>query len=334
MMGAAKPGYMLLLGLLLRPALIVLGFAFALTALEVVAQGFNGIFMPAFKIAMAGSVMGLGTGIVMLSIYFASMVWIFHTILGLIHIIPDKLLRWIGGGGEQLGESARGLSKAGESGSGAAARHADSVRQGAMTGMGQAIQTSSIKAGNRDSADRAAAGAEIQEKTSANNARVAMAKAETPGATADDSLKAVSESLNAADQVRASTAARRKADETSNKPNDQSKNASDADKSKEHVDEARSIVGKMTDKADQMKSNLASLPPAEQKAAANEVAGQYRAAAMGHEMLADQPGQGGKSPEGRSEEASRLNESANEMDNYVPTAGPPPGSEPNDDIKK
>ena len=61
MMGAAKPGYMLLLGLLLRPALIVLGFVFALTALDVVAQGFNGIFMPAFKIAMAGSVMGLGT---------------------------------------------------------------------------------------------------------------------------------------------------------------------------------------------------------------------------------------------------------------------------------
>jgi hypothetical protein len=114
-MGGAKAGYMMLLGVLLRPALIVMGFIFALIASEKLVGAFNQIFFPAFKMAMVGSVVGLGTSVVMIGIYFGALVMLFHTIFGLIHVIPDKLLRWIGGGHEQLGETSKGMSQAGHS---------------------------------------------------------------------------------------------------------------------------------------------------------------------------------------------------------------------------
>lgn len=116
LMGSAKAGYMMILGVLLRPALIIMGFIFALIASEKIIGAFDQIFFPAFKMAMAGSVMGLGTSIVMIGIYFGALVKLFHTTFGLIHVIPDKLMRWIGGGHEQLGETARGMSQGGKSG--------------------------------------------------------------------------------------------------------------------------------------------------------------------------------------------------------------------------
>jgi len=114
--GGARQGYALLLGVLLRPVLIVLGFICSMGALDLLVQGFNAIFFPAFKMAMAGSLVGLGTLITMVGIYFGAMLFLFHFVFGFITVIPDKLMRWVGGGHEQLGESAQALSKTGQGG--------------------------------------------------------------------------------------------------------------------------------------------------------------------------------------------------------------------------
>ncbi|MHA4870039.1 DotA/TraY family protein [Duganella sp. PWIR1] len=133
--GGARQGYMLLVGVVMRPALIVLGFIVSLSLLNIVVQGFNGIFFPAFKMAMAGSVVGLGTSFAMVAIYFASMVFLFHFCFSAVSVIPDKILRWIGGGREQLGEAASGLSKTGGAGADSASRHVGDSAGKALQGM-------------------------------------------------------------------------------------------------------------------------------------------------------------------------------------------------------
>lgn len=133
--GAARQGYMMLLGVLLRPTLLVLGFVCSLTALNVIVQGFNEVFFPAFKLASAGSVIGLGSSLVMVAIYFGAMVWLFHFVFGFVSTIPDKLLRWIGGGREQLGEAAQGLSHTGQVGAASAGRGVSDASGKTMSAM-------------------------------------------------------------------------------------------------------------------------------------------------------------------------------------------------------
>jgi conjugal transfer/type IV secretion protein DotA/TraY len=133
--GGARQGYMMLLGVLLRPTLLVLGFVCSLTALNVIVQGFNEVFFPAFKLASAGSVIGLGSSIVMVAIYFGAMVWLFHFIFGFVSTIPDKLLRWIGGGREQLGEAAQALSQTGQAGASSAGRSVSDAGSKTMSAM-------------------------------------------------------------------------------------------------------------------------------------------------------------------------------------------------------
>lgn len=147
MMGAARQGYMLIFSLLMRPVLVVFGFIGALIAAPVVINGFNQIFFPVFKLAMVGSMIGLVSSLVMVIIYFGTMTFLFHKMFGLAGEIPDKILRWVGGGGEQMGEVGRGLSQAGQ-GHG----HAKEV----ATMMGQSVaQTHAAALGRASAKDNA-----------------------------------------------------------------------------------------------------------------------------------------------------------------------------------
>lgn len=118
--GSAKAGYMLLLGLLLRPVLITLGYVAALTALGPVLGAFNEVFASAFKMSQTGSLAGLGTSIIMIAIYFGAVAYLMKNCIGFIHKIGDDIMRWVGGGREQMGEAATGLGSAGEKIAGAA----------------------------------------------------------------------------------------------------------------------------------------------------------------------------------------------------------------------
>lgn len=133
--GSARQGYVMLLGVAMRPALIVMGFIVSLSMLNIVVQGFNAIFFESFKMSMAGSVVGLGTSFAMVGIYFAAMLFLFHFIFSAVSAVPDKVLRWIGGGHEQLGEAASGLSKAAGAAAEGVGRHAGDATGKALQGM-------------------------------------------------------------------------------------------------------------------------------------------------------------------------------------------------------
>lgn len=191
-MGGARPGYMLILGLLLRPVLIIFGFIVSLLALSPVVGFFNKVFFQIFENSMAGSMMGLVTMIAMVAIYFGTMLFLFHSIFGFIHKIPDKILRWIGGGGEQLGEHAEKMGGEGKAfAAGVVGGTLASGVERTASGLQQARAADETRKSRKQ--DRLATGDQMAMKTTETGTAAAksLTAARSTGATPKDQLAAV-----------------------------------------------------------------------------------------------------------------------------------------------
>lgn len=148
--GRGGNGYMLLLGLLLRPALTIFGLIAALVLTELMGEFVNKIF---FSVFFSGSSAGWGTGLVTIlsvvfsmTVYTSAMVQLFRKTFSLMHVIPDQLMRWIGGGQEQMGQYAGGLAEAGQKGVQSAAAASSFLGERTAQTGGQAInQAKGIK---------------------------------------------------------------------------------------------------------------------------------------------------------------------------------------------
>ncbi|WP_331353035.1 DotA/TraY family protein [Cellvibrio sp. UBA7671] len=101
----ALAGYMVLLSLFLRPILMLFGFFAAMVLIIVMGRVVAILFIPAMSSMIGDSLSGVVSLIAMLAIFVAVMIQIAHRCFGLIHEVPDKVLRYIGGGAENLGES-------------------------------------------------------------------------------------------------------------------------------------------------------------------------------------------------------------------------------------
>jgi hypothetical protein len=284
-MGGARQGYMMILGVLLRPVLIILGFIFSLIAADKVAGGFNMIFFPAFKMAMTGSVIGLGTSLAMVAIYFGSMVWILHTVFGLIHVIPDKLLRWIGGGHEQLGESARGLGQTGSAGAKALGEHARGAQSSMVTGLQTKSIVDSAEQGRKDRAREGAArsGLEMREKSSSS--AVHNAKADAPGARADAKLSAISSSLEAAGQMDSAISKQEKSDKLNKTTQAETLASTLAPEQQALREQAAERAGNMAEEARAAEDKADKAPASAKPAAMAEAKRGYSAASSAYQML-------------------------------------------------
>lgn len=106
--GRGGQGYMLVLSLVLRPTLMVLGLIAALILLKPIGVLINSTFASVF--VMSSGSMGFGYLTRLLAgmiIYMILMIMMCQRIFSLIHVIPDRVLRWIGGGsGNEIGEHA------------------------------------------------------------------------------------------------------------------------------------------------------------------------------------------------------------------------------------
>lgn len=116
--GRGGNGYMLVLGLLLRPVLAVFGFIAAITISSVMGEFINKVFFQVFSFSQGdGNGLGFFIGVIAgTAIYVAIMFSFIKKTFGLMHVIPDELMKWIGGGGDQLGHYA---GKMGEGSTGA-----------------------------------------------------------------------------------------------------------------------------------------------------------------------------------------------------------------------
>tara|TARA_R110002072_G_scaffold303138_2_gene495475 strand:- start:11890 stop:14175 length:2286 start_codon:yes stop_codon:yes gene_type:complete len=103
----AMAGYMVMLSLFLRPTLMIFGFFASMVLMIVMGKVVSLLFIPAMSSMNANHVSGIITLFAMLAIFSAVIIQIAHRAYGLIHEVPDKVLRYIGGGAENLGEASQ-----------------------------------------------------------------------------------------------------------------------------------------------------------------------------------------------------------------------------------
>lgn len=154
--GRGGNGYMLVLGLLLRPVLIIFGFIAAIVLSGLFGEFVNKIYFETFASSQIGGVGGFFATIAGTAIYAVIMYTVLTKTLNLMHVIPDQLMRWIGGGGEQLGQYAGGFSGEGMAKTGAAV--------GAVSGAlgAQGFNSAAGALGNLNQAYQAKKGANAQ----------------------------------------------------------------------------------------------------------------------------------------------------------------------------
>jgi hypothetical protein len=136
--GKGGNGYMLVLGLLLRPVLAIFGFIAAITISSVMGEFINKVYFQVFAFSQ-GDGNGIGWFFGMIAgaaIYIAIMFSFVKKSFSLMHVIPDELMKWIGGGSDQLGHYA---GKMGEGSTGGVAQVAAFT---AGRGLSQGVQNS------------------------------------------------------------------------------------------------------------------------------------------------------------------------------------------------
>ena len=103
--GSGSQGYRLLLSLLLRPVLMVFGLISAIVLITVVGKLLNMVFVDVFILSQQNSDIFVWLiSFIAAPLLYLGLQWaMFKKILSVIHIIPDQLLTWFGGGGQQLG---------------------------------------------------------------------------------------------------------------------------------------------------------------------------------------------------------------------------------------
>lgn len=114
--GKGGNGYNLVLGIIFRPVLSVFGLMAALLTMQIFGQFINKIFADAFLVSQQDS--GLFVWLVGLIaaplIYCVAMFTIVKKLFEIVHIIPDQLMQWIGGGSHTLGEYAKSMGSGGD----------------------------------------------------------------------------------------------------------------------------------------------------------------------------------------------------------------------------
>lgn len=144
LVGRAGQGYMLILSMTLRPALMVMGLVASIVLMKPIGFFINETFEAAYNLAVfqrsgwGGLTLTIGGCI----LYFVVLVSTIHRVFSLIHAIPDSIMRWMGGpGGGELGAQAEKTE--------GRAHHSHVASVGAMTGVATSISAvgSNIKSG-------------------------------------------------------------------------------------------------------------------------------------------------------------------------------------------
>lgn len=101
----SRQGYMVMISVLFRPVLMIAGFFAGMILMIVMGKVTQLLFIPSMSSMLGGTVIGIASFAAMIAIYIAIIVQIANRCYGLTHEIPDKVLRYIGGGQENLGEA-------------------------------------------------------------------------------------------------------------------------------------------------------------------------------------------------------------------------------------
>src|SRR5581483_6819683 len=109
----ARRGYMLALGVLLRPALMVMGFFFSFGVMSVIGSMLTLGIHVSFAGVRAGNTSGFFTFVALLAVTGGLLVAVVHRVFGIPTWIAEQVMQWIQGHGPVLGEQhAEGHTRA------------------------------------------------------------------------------------------------------------------------------------------------------------------------------------------------------------------------------
>ena len=110
--GAQKQGYLLLLKCVLMPVLMVFGFEASIVLSDVLFQLLNKIFLGYLHTGIHG-MQGIVTMLFGSLIYAVITISLVKKCFELVHIVPDQIMRWVGGSSEAtLGSGGQHASSA------------------------------------------------------------------------------------------------------------------------------------------------------------------------------------------------------------------------------
>lgn len=134
--GSQQQGYLLLMSLFARPALMVLGVVFSMAALIPAVRFVNAGSILSFRVIQADSVTGLLSVAGFMLVYCVIIFAVFMLVFSLPQTLPDRILRWIGAGIGDLGEQ-NSMSRI-ESGASSQARTAAVAMSAKQSGIDRA----------------------------------------------------------------------------------------------------------------------------------------------------------------------------------------------------
>lgn len=118
--GRAGQGYMMILSLVMRPALMLFGLVGGMLLTQPIVGYINAAFMSVVSGIQADSMTGIVSFLAYIAIYVTAMTTVVHIVFSLVHWVPDNILRWIGQGAtggiqdaERTGDSGQDVFAAG-----------------------------------------------------------------------------------------------------------------------------------------------------------------------------------------------------------------------------
>jgi hypothetical protein len=145
-----RQGYMLLLGVLARPPLMVAGFFASLIIFSLFGNFVGHCFSIFVSSAEQGHVTGITTMIMQVIILTAALVAFSHKIFSLINNLPERVVNWIGQLNQNLGEAADESRVHGTvvAGGGVVSNSSGAAGAGSGAGAGAAAKKEKEKEGN------------------------------------------------------------------------------------------------------------------------------------------------------------------------------------------
>lgn len=145
-LGKAAPAVLLVVNVFLRPSLMVIGFAIAAKLVDAMIAMLNYGYFATLSSNTQST--GLFGSLATLGLYGGVAIAIIHECFSLIHVLPDKIIRWIGGQAEQsnvkqlVAEAKKGAEKGAEVGAG--------IMKGASGALEKAAEEYKKKSGGEE----------------------------------------------------------------------------------------------------------------------------------------------------------------------------------------
>ncbi|QHD04547.1 DotA/TraY family protein [Pseudomonas sp. R76] len=103
--GKAGQGYMMILSLVMRPALMLFGLIGGMLLTQPIVGFINVGFMSVVAGIQADSMTGIVSFVAYVAIYVIVMTTVVHIVFSLIHWVPDNIIRWIGHAAGGIGDA-------------------------------------------------------------------------------------------------------------------------------------------------------------------------------------------------------------------------------------